>query len=76
MYSALVELMQPEIDEAVQKARNEASNVMEARKTVEAVDNAIRKLNMSKEKACKFMDITPAQYDAYVKIYQNTKKGD
>lgn len=76
MYSALVELMQPEIDEAVQKARDEASSVTEAREKVVAVNNAIKKLNMSKEKACAFMDITPAQYDAYVKIYQNTKKGD
>jgi len=75
MYSALVELMQPAIDEAVQKARgetwDEASNVMEARKTVEAVDNAIKKLEMSKERACAFMDITPAQYDAYRQVVRN-----
>ncbi len=41
MYSALVELMQPEIDEAVQKARDEASSVTEAREKVVAVNNAI-----------------------------------
>lgn len=81
MYSALVELMQPEIDEAVQKARGEAwdeawgaaSNIVEARKTVEAVDNAIKKLDLSKEKACAFMDITPAQYDAYRKAIKDAE---
>lgn len=46
MDSALVELMQPEIDEAVQKARDETSNVMEAREKVVAVNNAVKKLNM------------------------------
>lgn len=65
MYSALVELMQPEIDEA--------SNAAEAKKTVEAVDNAIKKLNMSKAAACDFMDITPAQYDTFRLVMKNAK---
>lgn len=37
-------------------------------------DRRDKKLNISKEKACVFMDITPAQYDAYVKIHQKAKK--
>lgn len=81
MYSALVELMQPEIDEAAKKARDEAwdeawgeaFNIAEAKKTVEAVGNAINKLAMSKEEACAFMDITPAQYEAYQQVIQTAK---
>lgn len=71
MYSALVELMQPEIDEAVNKAVNQT----EAKKTVEAIDNIMRKLGMSKTDACTCMDTTPEQYDAYKKMVnhiQNT----
>lgn len=37
-------------------------------------DRRDKKLNISKEKACVFMDITLAQYDAYVKINQKAKK--
>lgn len=73
MYSALVELMQPEIDEAAKKAWGEAFNIAEAKKTVEAVGNAINKLAMSREEACAFMDITPAQYEAYQQVIQNAK---
>lgn len=80
MYSALVELMQPEIDEAVNEAvseavkrtRDEVSNETTARMTVEAVDNAIKKLGMSKEEACAFMDITVAKYDVYREIMKNS----
>ena len=79
MYSALVELMQPEIDEATKKAWDkawdqawdEASSEITAKKTVEAVDNAMKKLHMSKEEACAFMDITPEQYDAYKLMIKN-----
>lgn len=79
MYSALVELMQPEIDEAVNAAVNEAvkrtwdeaTNETTARMTVEAIENAIKKLSMSKEEACAFMDTTVAEYDAYKQIIEN-----
>ncbi len=83
MYSALVELMQPEIDEAVNAAVNEAvneavkrtwdeaTNETTARMTVEVIENAINKLNMSKEEACAFMDTTVAEYDAYRQIIRN-----
>lgn len=71
MYSALVELMQPEIDEAVSKAVDQAWSKAEAKKTVEAIDNAMRKLGMSKKDACAFMDTTPEQYDVYQQLAQN-----
>ncbi|MDE5696337.1 MAG: hypothetical protein K2I96_02830 [Lachnospiraceae bacterium] len=75
MYSALVELMQPEIDEAVNAAVkrtwDEATNETTARMTVEAIENAIKKLSMSKEEACAFMDTTVAEYDAYRQIIEN-----
>lgn len=75
MYSALVELMQPEIDEAVSAAVkrtwDEATNETTARMTVEAIENAIKKLSMSKEEACAFMDTTVAEYDAYKQIIEN-----
>lgn len=73
MYSALVELMQPEIDEATKKAREkawdeawgEAWDEASAKKTIEAIENAINKLHMSEEEACDFMDITIEQYREY-----------
>lgn len=80
MYSAFVELMQPEIDEAVNKAVakaveetwNEAvietTNNITAQNKVEAIENAIKNLNMTKEEACAFMDTTPEQYDVYKQI--------
>lgn len=79
MYSALVELMQPEIDEAVEKAVDKAvdkavrktRSMAEAKKTVEAIDNAMRKLGMSKKDACAFMDTTPEQYDTYKQLAEN-----
>lgn len=79
MYSALVELMQPEIDEAVNKAVSEAVqktkketwNEASAQKAVEAINNAMMKLGMSKEKACAFMDTTPEQYDEYKLLIQS-----
>lgn len=75
MYSALVELMQPEIDEAVDKAIKktwtEASSMAKAEMTVEAVGNAMRKLGMSKKDACALMDTTPEQYEAYIKLIKN-----
>lgn len=88
MYSAFVELMQPEIDEAVNKAVakaveetwNEAvietTNNITAQNKVEAIENAIKKLNMTKEEACAFMDTTPEQYDVYKQIIiaANNKK--
>lgn len=75
MYSALVELMQPEIDEAISKAvkktRSETWDEASAQKSVEAINNAMIKLGMSKEKACAFMDTTPEQYDKYQLLIQN-----
>ncbi len=91
MYSALVELMQPEIDEAVNKAVSEAVskavreavqktkketwNEASAQKAVEAINNAMMKLGMSKEKACAFMDTTPEQYDEYKLLIQGFDLG-
>lgn len=90
MYSALVELMQPEIDEAVdkrvgkavseavEKTRSEtwdkASSITAAKMTVEAIDNVMRKLSMSKEEACALMDITSKQYDAYQQLVKNAQQ--
>lgn len=99
MYRAFVELMQPEIDEAVDKRINEAvdkavneavNNAVEktwdeavektwdtavnettAKNTVAAIENAMRKLNMSKKEACAFMDTTTEQYDAYKLLIKN-----
>lgn len=83
MYSALVELMQPEIDEAVNKAVSKAvektwneavietTNNITAQNKVEAIENAIKKLNMTEEEACSFMDTTKEQYDAYKQIIKN-----
>ncbi|MDE6622309.1 MAG: hypothetical protein K2K74_17825 [Lachnospiraceae bacterium] len=79
MYSALVELMQPEIDEAVNKAVEktwneaviETTNNITAQNKVEAIENAIKKLNMTEEEACAFMDTTKEQYDAYKQIIKN-----
>lgn len=75
MYSALVELMQPEIDEAVNKAVSKAVNKtrseLEAQKTVEAIDNIMRKLGMSKTDACTCMNTTPEQYDLYKQLINN-----
>ena len=73
MYSALIELMRPEIDEAVNEAVSEAVSEAvceavsdtEAKMTVEAIENLIKKLNMSKENACELMDITVSEYDEY-----------
>lgn len=80
MYKAFVELMQPEIDAAVNLAVNaaviETTNNITAQNKVEAIENAIKKLNMTKEEACAFMDTTPEQYDAYkqIMIAVNNKK--
>ncbi|MDE5697933.1 MAG: hypothetical protein K2I96_11075, partial [Lachnospiraceae bacterium] len=73
MYSALVELMQPEIDEATKKAWDEAWgeawdeawDEASAKKTIEAIENAMKKLHMSEEEACAFMDTTTEQYESY-----------
>lgn len=85
MYSAFVELMQPEIDEAVhkrideavneaiKKTWDEAINEITAQNKLEAIGNAIRKLNMTKEEACAFMDTTPEQYEIYKQVVQNAK---
>lgn len=101
MYSALVELMQPEIDEAVDKrineavneavskavneavskavketwdeATNEVTNEVTAKKNLEAIEKAIRKLNMTVEEACAFMDTTPEQYEIYKDVVKNAK---
>lgn len=76
MYKAFVELMQPEIDAAVNEAVVETTNNITAQNKVEAIENAIKKLNMTKEEACAFMDTTPEQYDAYkqIMIAANNKK--
>lgn len=87
MYQAFVDLMQPEIDEAVNKrldeavseavskavskALSEAEIEITARNKVEAIDNAMKKLNMSEEDACRLMDTTVEEYDTYRKIAQN-----
>lgn len=63
MYQAFVDLMQPEIDEAVNVAVNEAEMATIAR----AIENAMKKLNMSKEDACGLMDVTLEEYDSYKK---------
>lgn len=68
MYSALVELMRPEIDEA--------ANAATAQKTVQAIENAIKKLKMSKEEACAFMDTTVGEYEAYKQFLKNMAAGD
>lgn len=60
------------VNEAVKRTRDEVANETTARMTVEAVDNAIKKLNMSKEEACAFMDITVAKYDAYRESMKNS----
>lgn len=93
MYSALVELMQPEIDEAVDKrineavneavskavketwdeATNEVTSEVTAKNKLEAINNAIRKLNMTVEEACAFMDTTPEQYEIYKDVVKNAK---
>lgn len=69
MYSAWRELFQPEIDEAVSQAVSQ----VEIKKTVEAVENAIRKLHMSKDEACAFMDIDIEEYESYKRLVQNPK---
>ncbi|MDE7207033.1 MAG: hypothetical protein K2N90_07745 [Lachnospiraceae bacterium] len=74
MYSALVELMQPEIDEATEKVRNETWDEASAKKTLEAVDNAMKKLHMSFEEACAFMDITPAQHETYMQVVKTLEE--
>lgn len=83
MYRAFVELMQPEIDEAVSTAVSAAVNETEivttARNKVEAIENAMKKLGMSKEDACKLMDTTLEEYDQYKDIArkaESRKTGD
>lgn len=80
MYQAFVDLMQPEIDEAVNKRLDEAVSAavsealstaeieITAKNRVEAIENAMNKLNMSKEDACGLMDTTLEEYDMYKKI--------
>ena len=68
MYSALVELMRPEIDEAIEKTWDEAT----AKKTIEAIENAMKKLGMSEKEACAFMDTTEAEYNAYKQLVENS----
>lgn len=75
MYRAFVELMQPEIDEAVNKAVNKTETVTTARNKVEAIENAMKKLGMSKEDACSLMDTTPEEYDQYKEIVRNMVDG-
>jgi len=70
MYSALVELMQPEIDAAVSMA----VDATEEKDTVTAVENAIKKLYMSEEEACAFMDITVETYRKYKENIKNRLK--
>jgi len=60
------------VSEAVEKTRSEtwdkAASITEAKMTIEAIDNVIRKLSMSKDEACALMDITPQQYDVYKQL--------
>lgn len=46
----------------------------EAKTTMEAIDNAMRKLGMSKKDACAFMDTTPEQYDVYKQLSSDVKR--
>lgn len=71
MYQAFVDLMQPEIDEAVNQRLDAAVNQAEIATITRAIENAMKKLNMSKEDACGLMDVTPEEYDSYKKIAQN-----
>ncbi len=77
MYSALVELMQPEIDEATKKAWDkawdEAWDEASAKKTIEAIENAMKKLHMSEKEACAFMDTTAEQYETYKMLVKGEK---
>ncbi|MCM1184347.1 MAG: hypothetical protein NC337_13330 [Roseburia sp.] len=66
MYSALVELMRPEIDEAASRAMRETN----ARCTIRAIENAMKKLNMSKKEACAFMNTTEEQYEEYKRLIE------
>ncbi|MCM1184348.1 MAG: hypothetical protein NC337_13335 [Roseburia sp.] len=66
MYSALVELMRPEIDEAASKAAREAK----ARDRIEAIEIAMKKLNVSKKEACAFMNTTEEQYEEYKRLIE------
>lgn len=80
MYTAWKELFKPELDaarkegwdEAWDEAWNEASNVAWAKNKVEAIDNVIKKLGMSKNEACALMDTTEEEYEAYKKRVTNT----
>ena len=72
MYSALVELMRPEIDEAVNEAVEKTWDEATAKKTIEAIENAMKKLGMSKKEACAFMDTTEAEYNAYKQLVENS----
>lgn len=84
MYQAFVDLMQPEIDEAVNKrldaavsqAVSEAVSQAISETEVRAIENAMKKLNLSKEDACGLMDVTPEEYDSYKKILYNASHGD
>ncbi|MCM1183108.1 MAG: hypothetical protein NC337_07025 [Roseburia sp.] len=62
MYSALVELMRPEIDEAVRETN--------ARCTIWAIEIAMKKLNVSKKEACAFMNTTEEQYEEYKRLIE------
>lgn len=85
MYSALFEIMRPEIDEVVDKAVGEAvdkavgeavdetTSRVTAQKTVEAIENAIKKLHMSRADACAFMDTTEEEYEAYKQLLKAGK---
>ena len=55
---------------ANRKASNEAEKEITARNKVEAIGNAMKKLNMSKEDACKLMDTTLEEYDTYQNLAQ------
>ncbi|MCM1184349.1 MAG: hypothetical protein NC337_13340 [Roseburia sp.] len=82
MYSALVELMRPEIDEAVNKrldeavseavneAASRATRETDARCTIWAIENAMKKLNMSKKEAYAFMNTTEEQYEEYKRLIE------
>jgi len=60
--------------QAVNQAVKKSWSMAEAKTTVEAIDNAMRKLGMSKKDACAFMDTTPEQYDVYKQLSSDAKR--
>jgi len=74
MYSALVELMQPEIDAAVDAAVGAAVDATEEKGVVTAVENVMKKLKMPEEEACTVMDITVETYRKYKENIKNRSR--